>query len=139
PRGKLDMTEAGGGKGVQKGLLLKCSANAAAPERGVGFELGGNRAAADDIADSGPAAGAENAEHFTEELLAVGFVHEVQDTVGEDDVDGASGNHGQVLNPPTMECHVVPADSADDCPLMFAGQCQHVLVHVDADDPPLWS
>jgi hypothetical protein len=60
PRDKLDMIEASSGEGLQEGLLFKGPADAAAPERGVGFELDGNRAAADDIADSGPAAGAED-------------------------------------------------------------------------------
>ena len=43
----------------------------------------------------------------------------------------------QILNPPAMEGHVVPADATGDFPLMFAGQGQHIVVHVDADDPPL--
>src|SRR5205085_6518633 len=88
-------------------------------------------------ADSGPTARAEDAEHFTEELVAVGLVDEVENAVGEDDVDGAAGDHRQVLNPPLVERHVVPADATGDLPLILAGQCQHVLVHVDADDPPL--
>ena len=77
PGDKQCVAEAGGRESPQEFLLFKGPANAAAPQDRVGSELGGNLAAADDIADDGPSAGAEHAEDLAEKLLAVGFVDEV--------------------------------------------------------------
>ncbi len=82
-------------------------------------------AARDDVGDGEAAAGAEDAEGFGEDAVLVGG--EVDDAVGDDDVDGVV-REGDVLDLSLEELDVGEAGLE----LVLAGEGEHLVGHVEA-------
>ena len=85
----------------------------------------GNLAANDDVGDGEAAAGAEHAKGFAQDAILVGG--EIDDAVGDDDVDGVVGQ-GNVFDLALEELDVGDAGLA----LVFAREGEHVVGHVEA-------
>ena len=85
----VDVGEAGAGEFGGVFGFFESAGDAAGPEFDVAADFGGDLAADDDVGDGEAAAGLEDAEGFGEDAVLVGG--EVDDAVGDDDVDGVVG------------------------------------------------
>ena len=121
---EVDTGESGGGEFGFIVRFFEGAGDAADPEFDVAFEFGGDFAADDDIADGEAAAGFEDAEGFAEDAVFVGG--EVDDAVGNDDVDGVIGE-GDVFDFALEEFDVLDAGFL----LIVAGEGEHVVGHVE--------
>ena len=86
--------EAGGLEGRQETVLPQGAGDAAAPEFGVGLQVGGHVLVADDVRDDGAAAALEHPKDLAEEKFSAARRDEVEDAVAHDGVDAAVGDHG---------------------------------------------
>src|SRR6267378_3307855 len=115
--------KASGMKFVAVLVLLEGAGDAANPEFHALANVGGDFTANDDIGDGEAAAGPEHAESFTEDAILV--AREIDDAVGDDDVDGIVGKRN-VFNGALQKLDVFDAGFF----LVFAGEGEHFVSHV---------
>jgi hypothetical protein len=73
---------------AQKLFFLERARDASAPELWIGLEIRGNGLVADDVGDGNAPAGLEHPEDLADEPRLVGVLDEIQDAVGDHDIDG---------------------------------------------------
>src|SRR6266545_1130474 len=120
--------EAGGFDCFAVVVALHGAADAGGPERGVAGDTFGELGGGDDVCDCEPAAHAENARCFGEDLCLVGG--EVDDPVRDDDVGGAAVER-ELLDVRIAELHVCVAVLG--CEVRRLGELG--LGHIDPDHP----
>lgn len=110
----------------------ECAGDAAGPFLHVATDVGRNGLRPHDIGDLEAATWTKDAEGFAEDLGFIG--REVDDAVGDDDVDGFVG-HGDMFYLSEAELDVGGADFLG----VLAGEADHLWGHVDAVDSSGWA